>query len=112
MQNPTSRGRAHSHKRSQHYVKIPALPVRWDGNDSRRCDHYRRKGFAACLHKSDMRLGLDCGVPVPFSQFHKGLPMCGGKGGSGTLHKISAAAGPSSDGGLLAVWAFLGSVLP
>ena len=55
--------------------------------------------------------GLDCGVPVPFSQFHKGLPMCGGKGGSGTLHKISAAAGPSSDGGLLAVWAFLGSVL-
>ena len=36
----------------------------------------------------------------PFSQFHKGLPMCGGKWGSGTLHKTSAAAGPSSDGGL------------
>ena len=34
-----------------------ATPVPWDGNDSRRCDHYRRKGFAACLHKSDMRLG-------------------------------------------------------
>ena len=36
----------------------------------------------------------------PLSQFHKGLPLCSGKWGSGTLHKISAAAGPSSDGGL------------
>ena len=45
-------------KRSQHYVKIPALPVQWDGNDSRRCDHYRRKGFC-CLsaQSADMRLG-------------------------------------------------------
>ena len=42
-------------KRSQHYVKIPALPVRWDGNDSRRCDHYRRKCFCCLSAQVDMR---------------------------------------------------------
>ena len=54
------------------------------------------------MERAQAAEGLDCGVPVPFSQFHKGLPMCGGKGGSDTSHKTSAAAGPSSDGGLLA----------
>ena len=44
-------------KRSQHYVKIPALPVRWDGNDSRRCDHCRRKALCCLSAQSDMRLG-------------------------------------------------------
>ena len=44
-------------KRSQHYVKIPALPVQWDGNDSRRCDHYRSKGSCCLSAQYDMRLG-------------------------------------------------------
>ena len=44
-------------KRSQHYVKIPALPLQWDGNDSRRCDHYRSKGSCCLSAQYNMRLG-------------------------------------------------------